>query len=205
MQHCHLQKPATVPQKALFPTSATAGSTRQQSDDGSGSTAAGSGSGLPPPPAAAPPLIGEDANGAPSSSGNGSGSSGSGSRDSGGDGWPTWLSKSDVETVAIAVAVSYGIRLLIAEPRFIPSLSMFPTFDVGDRLVAEKLTYRFSRCVARAGGKPAWHTRVPAAVARRLFASCHRLTPESRFRVGVLSLSSEQGAATTRLPPVLDL
>lgn len=134
-----------------------AGSTSQ--DDG-GSAAAGLGSG-PPPPSAAPPLVGtttaDDSEGdnsvrpsssssSRSSSSNSSNGSSSAGGDGGNDGWPAWLSKSDVETVAIAVAVSYAIRLVIAEPRFIPSLSMFPTFDVGDRLVAEKLTYRFSRC-----------------------------------------------------------
>ncbi|KAK9828704.1 hypothetical protein WJX72_001608 [[Myrmecia] bisecta] len=59
---------------------------------------------------------------------------------------PWWQpDRDDVLTVALALSISYGIRTYIAEPRFIPSLSMYPGFEVGDRLVAEKLTYRFSR------------------------------------------------------------
>ncbi|PSC70013.1 chloroplast processing peptidase-like isoform X1 [Micractinium conductrix] len=133
---------AAAPRPRRMPRTAALqgkGSTRQA--EGGNAEGLGS-SGLPPPPAGAPPLVGtgDSADGAPSSSGGGGSAEAPAA-----DGWPAWLSKSDVETVAIAVAVSYAIRILIAEPRFIPSLSMFPTFDVGDRLVAEKITYRFNR------------------------------------------------------------
>lgn len=50
--------------------------------------------------------------------------------------------KEDVKTYTISLGIALLIRLLIIEPRYIPSLSMYPTFEVGDQLAVEKVTKR---------------------------------------------------------------
>jgi signal peptidase I len=55
--------------------------------------------------------------------------------------WRSWWENSQLVVVALILALL--IRTFVAEPRFIPSDSMVPTLQVGDRLVIEKLSYRF--------------------------------------------------------------
>lgn len=51
--------------------------------------------------------------------------------------------RENVQILAIALVLAVIIRLFIAEPRYIPSDSMVPTLQIGDRLVIEKVAYRF--------------------------------------------------------------
>ena len=57
----------------------------------------------------------------------------------------TWESiKENIVTIGIAVAIAVIIRIFIAEPRYIPSESMYPTLTTGDRLIVEKVSYNFN-------------------------------------------------------------
>ena len=44
--------------------------------------------------------------------------------------------------VIVAIAIAYGIKALIAQAFYIPSGSMIPQLEIGDRVVVSKLAYR---------------------------------------------------------------
>lgn len=47
----------------------------------------------------------------------------------------------NVQIAIVALLLALLIRGFVAEPRYIPSNSMIPTLNIGDRLVVEKLSY----------------------------------------------------------------
>lgn len=50
-----------------------------------------------------------------------------------------------LKTLVSAAVLALGIRTFVAEARFIPSESMLPTLEIDDRLIVEKISYRFRK------------------------------------------------------------
>jgi len=80
---------------------------------------------------------------------NGDGDDGNGNKNNGSNILSTmskWVksdeAKEDFQVYIISFCIALLFRFLIVEPRYIPSLSMYPTFDVGDQLAVEKVTKR---------------------------------------------------------------
>ncbi|HEY9838068.1 MAG TPA: signal peptidase I [Vampirovibrionales bacterium] len=49
-----------------------------------------------------------------------------------------------LKTIALSAVLAIGIRHFVAEARYIPSGSMLPTLEINDRLIVDKLSYRFT-------------------------------------------------------------
>lgn len=57
---------------------------------------------------------------------------------------PWWRSQAEnIRIVVIALVIALLLRTFVAEPRYIPSDSMLPTLEQGDRLIIEKVSYNF--------------------------------------------------------------
>ncbi len=48
-----------------------------------------------------------------------------------------------LKTIALSAFLAFGIRTFVAEARYIPSGSMLPTLEIDDRLIVDKVGYRF--------------------------------------------------------------
>lgn len=59
-----------------------------------------------------------------------------------GEWWNSEEGRDDVKTYFFSLFIALFLRFTIVEPRYIPSLSMYPTFEVGDQLAVEKVTKR---------------------------------------------------------------
>mgnify|MGYP006274862553 CR=1 FL=1 len=49
-----------------------------------------------------------------------------------------------LKTLALSAVLAFGVRTFVAEARYIPSTSMLPTLQIDDRLLIEKIGYRFT-------------------------------------------------------------
>jgi signal peptidase I len=49
-----------------------------------------------------------------------------------------------LKTIGLSAVLALGIRSFVAEARFIPSGSMLPTLQIDDRLIIDKISYRFT-------------------------------------------------------------
>lgn len=52
-----------------------------------------------------------------------------------------WLE--GLKTIGLSAILAFGIRTFVAEARYIPSGSMLPTLQINDRLIVDKLSYKF--------------------------------------------------------------